>query len=93
MGRTEAPFRNTGAPKLLKDWRKSAKLTQGQVADKLGYETSQFISNWERGVSIPPSNTIETLAKMYGVYEDIMRETVRDAYIRFSINKAYEEYK
>lgn len=36
---------------LLKEKRLAAHISQKTVAEKLGYTTAQFISNWERGVS------------------------------------------
>lgn len=50
---------------LLKQKRTQAGLSQRDVADKLGYSTPQFISNWERGASIPPMNAICILASLY----------------------------
>lgn len=51
--------------KQLKQMRKKSGLSQNQVADKLGYSTGQFVSNWERGLIIPPISTLKTLAKMF----------------------------
>lgn len=40
---------------FLKDARKRAGLSQGELAKILGYTTPQFVSNWERGkCSVPP---------------------------------------
>lgn len=50
---------------FLKRKRVSAGLSQRDVADKLGYETPQFISNWERGVSYPPVKELGKIAAMY----------------------------
>ena len=52
---------------FLKEKRSLSGLSQKDVAIKLGYSTSQFISNWERGISQPPIHTLRTLAQMYGV--------------------------
>jgi transcriptional regulator with XRE-family HTH domain len=49
----------------LKILRENQKLTQGEVAEFLGYSTAQFVSNWERGVSTPPMGILKTLAKKY----------------------------
>lgn len=57
---------------FLKDKRNKSGLSQKDVATKLGYSTSQFISNWERGISQPPINTLRTLANMYHVSADEM---------------------
>lgn len=56
--------------KFLKDKRESAGLSQKQVADKLGYTTPQFISNWERGVSSPPLKTLKKVGELYHVSAD-----------------------
>lgn len=52
---------------FLKEKRSQSGLSQKDVATKLGYSTSQFISNWERGISQPPIHTLRTLAQMYNV--------------------------
>ena len=36
----------------LKSKRENASLSQGDVAKKLKYTSPQFISNWERGISL-----------------------------------------
>lgn len=53
--------------KFLKTSRTNAGLSQMDVASRLGYSTAQFISNWERGVSAPPIETLGTLANLYQV--------------------------
>ncbi len=57
---------------FLKEKRSTSGLSQKDVATKLGYSTSQFISNWERGISQPPIHTLRTLAQMYNVTADQM---------------------
>ena len=57
---------------FLKEKRTLSGLSQKDVATKLGYSTSQFISNWERGVSQPPLSTLRTLANMYNVSAEQM---------------------
>jgi transcriptional regulator with XRE-family HTH domain len=57
---------------FLKEKRTQSGLSQKDVATKLGYSTSQFISNWERGISQPPINTLRTLASMYNVAAEQM---------------------
>ncbi len=57
---------------FLKEKRTLSGLSQKDVAVKLGYSTSQFISNWERGISQPPINTLRTLATMYNVSAEQM---------------------
>jgi len=50
----------------LKKARKSKGLTQAQLAKKLGY-TAQFVTNWERGVSMPPIEKLGKVAKICSV--------------------------
>ncbi|MES2768675.1 MAG: helix-turn-helix transcriptional regulator [Bdellovibrionota bacterium] len=52
--------------KYLREKRLSKKLTQVQVAKSLGY-TSQFIANWERGVSSPPLEVLRQVIDMYSI--------------------------
>lgn len=53
--------------KFLKDKRSKAGLTQHEVALGLEYDTAQFVSNWERGISLPPLVALPRLASMYKV--------------------------
>lgn len=51
----------------LKEKRISAKMSQSEVAERLGYTSSQFISNWERGLCSPPMDVLQRLIKIYKV--------------------------
>ena len=75
--------------KFLKEKRTLASLSQKDVATKLGYSTSQFISNWERGISQPPINTLRTLALMYGVAADQMFQVL----VSTTIDQVEEDLK
>jgi len=52
---------------LLRQWRKSAGLTQEQVRQQLGYESPQIISNWERGVATPSIQHLRRIIEIYAV--------------------------
>jgi len=56
---------NSEIARLLKKKRIEAGLTQAEVAEMLGYTSSQFISNWERGLAKPPAFMLKSLAKIY----------------------------
>lgn len=58
--------------KFLKEKRVNSGLSQKDVAEKLGYSTSQFISNWERGISHPPLATLRKLSDMYHINPEDM---------------------
>ncbi len=49
----------------LQNKRLKAELSQGDVADKLGYSSPQFISNFERGLCAPPLPKLRTLIDLY----------------------------
>jgi transcriptional regulator with XRE-family HTH domain len=53
--------------KFLRDKRVKAGLTQWDVAHHLEYSTAQFISNWERGVSLPPLDSLPKLSQLLRV--------------------------
>jgi transcriptional regulator with XRE-family HTH domain len=57
---------------FLKNKRIIAGFSQKDVATKLGYSTSQFISNWERGVSQPPLSTLRKLAEVFQINAEEM---------------------
>lgn len=52
--------------KFLRQQREKSRLSQAEVAYKLGYTSPQFISNWERGLSTPPIQMLKKLAYFYG---------------------------
>jgi len=52
---------------FLRSLRAASDLSQAKVGRALGYETPQFISNWERDVSLPPVGTLSALAGIYNV--------------------------
>ena len=51
----------------LKKSREAQDLSQLEVSKKLGYNTAQFISNWERDRSLPPINVLKKIARLYKV--------------------------
>lgn len=59
---------------FLKERRIKAEFTQHMVAEKLGYSSPQFISNWERGISNPPIETLKVLCQLYAISKDDIYE-------------------
>ncbi len=51
--------------KFLQSKRLEMNLSQGEVADKLGYSSPQFISNIERGLCAPPLKKLKQLISLY----------------------------
>ena len=52
---------------FLKESRKRAGLSQVELAGKLGYETPQFISDWERGVYSPPMKKMLLICELLSI--------------------------
>lgn len=50
----------------LRDCRRAARVTQAELAKALGYDSSQLISNIERGVSLLPSRRLPDFARVLG---------------------------
>jgi len=65
--------------RFLKEKRVLSGLSQKDVAEKLGYSTSQFISNWERGISHPPLNTLRSLSELYKIKPEDMFDVLLKA--------------
>ena len=62
---------------LLRTGRQMAGLTQGELAAKLGYKSSQFISNWEREFSQVPLNTVIRLTRILPIKtEDVVEALI-----------------
>jgi transcriptional regulator with XRE-family HTH domain len=47
--------------------RHQAGVSQAFLAQKLGYRTPQYVSNWERGSSVPPLRKMLLLATTLGI--------------------------
>lgn len=76
--------------KILKEGREKAKLSQKEVSDHFGYKTPQFVSNWERGVSHPPVESIKKLSKFINVPAKTIARACADEKIS-EINKSYSK--
>jgi transcriptional regulator with XRE-family HTH domain len=79
-------------PQYLKNKRVLAGHTQSHVAETLGYSTAQFVSNWERGESVPPITILKALAELYrlnpqelfdAVLADVLHKTKEDLTKKF----------
>lgn len=71
--------------KKISELRRERGMTQAELAETLHY-TAQTISNWERGVSSPDSETLLMLADFFGVTTDELlgKESVSDETTGFS---------
>lgn len=57
------PYTKVG--QYLQEMRHAAGLTQRQVSDALEYSSAQFISNFERGIAVPPLKKLRKLQRLY----------------------------
>ncbi len=57
----------TSLGRFLKDRREAKRLTQSEVAARLGYGSPQFISNIERGISNVPIKSLRILIEIFGL--------------------------
>jgi transcriptional regulator with XRE-family HTH domain len=64
---TEKEVRQGTLGRFFCQKRQDARLTQRDVANKLGYTSPQFISNWERGLSQPPYDVLPEIAELYSI--------------------------
>ncbi len=79
--------------KFLREAREKAGLTQMDVAERLGYSSAQFISNWERGLSSPPMKTLTVLAQMYKVGTEEIFQAILAITLSTAEDSLRREYK
>lgn len=72
----------------IKTLRENKKLTQAELAKKLGYHT-QFISNIERGMCLIPGEQISAFAEALGVHKN----KLVTPYLEDHLEKAKESIK
>lgn len=63
----EVSIRRSIVGEYLHEKRTHRGLTQQDVARKLKYSSPQFVSNWERGIALPPMDALPVLVKMYDI--------------------------
>ncbi len=61
----------------LKRCRKQHGLTQRQVADIMGLESSSMISRWEKGLSLPETHNALKMAAIYKTTVDFVYQDLR----------------
>jgi transcriptional regulator with XRE-family HTH domain len=59
---------------ILREGRVKSKMTQRQLAGKLGYTSPQYVSNWERGRVTPPLYTLSEVARFTHVPKDKIKK-------------------
>jgi transcriptional regulator with XRE-family HTH domain len=87
-------FKNLG--RFLAKKRLEAGLTQVDVSTSLGYDSAQYVSNWERGECPPPLNKLKEVAKVLKIAPDeiislIVKET--QTYLEEQLNTPAKRLK
>lgn len=76
---------------FLKELRHHNGVSQRDLADKLGYSTPQFVSNWERGISFPPVSALKKIARIVGPTDRMTEEQVAEAMLELIIAETVSE--
>mgnify|MGYP000648656732 CR=1 FL=1 len=61
---------------FLKNKRILSGLSQGKVSKEFGYNSPQFVSNWERGLCCPPMKTLKELCSLYSIEKKEMKNVL-----------------
>jgi transcriptional regulator with XRE-family HTH domain len=65
---------------IIRDFRQKTGMSQLQLAHKLGYDSPQFVSLFERGVSKVPFNILGRLIVVLGIPEKRIVKLIIQAY-------------
>lgn len=65
---------------LVKEYRLKSNLTQLDLAKKLGYDSPQFVSLFERGLSKIPLEALGYLVMTLGIPEKKVKKIILDAF-------------
>lgn len=65
---------------IIRDYRERNEMTQLQLAEKLNYDSAQFVSLFERGISKIPHETLGKLIILLGIPEKKIVATLVNAF-------------
>jgi transcriptional regulator with XRE-family HTH domain len=71
----------------------NAGLSQAEIAQKLGYGNSQFVSNWERGASRPPLKVLKKVATLLKVSPQDLFQALLESSIEKLTSDLKKEFK
>lgn len=74
---------------MLREARAKKGITQAKIQKVLGYKSSQFVSNFEHGTSLPPAEKLSKLAKAI----DIPFNVLKRAYIETATERLLAKIK
>lgn len=75
--------------KILREARIKKGLSQIDVSKKLGYDSSQFVSNWERSLAVPPVKSLKKIASIYGLETD----KLYDMFLKMTLEKVERDFE
>ena len=83
---------------VLRKAREKAKMSQTELANKMGYISPQFVSNWERGLCGVPASKAAMFCKITGMKITAMKallleEASRKLDKRFSLKLSAKKKK
>ena len=64
---------------ILRDARINVGLSQREVSIRVGYSSSQFISNIERGVSVASLKLLAQLVRLYKIRPEVIANVILDS--------------
>ena len=73
-------MKKTSLHNYLAITRQASGLSQMEVAKRLGFDSSQFISNVERGISLPPLGKLRKYVKTIKADENVVYFYMLDVY-------------
>ena len=74
---------------MISSLRKENKMTQLELADKMGV-TDKAVSKWERDLSFPDINSIPKLAEIFGISVDELMQVKTETKETLNVNKIDE---
>ncbi len=90
--KTQQDIRRETVGEFIRHYREKSGKTQSEIARSLNYSAPQFVSNWERGVALPPTNDTRSVARLIGVaFADLLKRMeqceVQEARLKYQIVK------
>jgi|KBSSwiStaDraftv2_1062776.scaffolds.fasta_scaffold3320970_1 transcriptional regulator with XRE-family HTH domain len=86
----KSQFKNAG--QYLKNIREKRKQSQAALGQACGNIHAQFVSNWERGLCMPPKHCLSKLAKALKLRNDEKKE-LKEAILKDVTSMIEEEYE
>lgn len=80
---------NATIGQVIREARKAKGLSQNDLAMLMGYETAQFVSDWERGQAPIPMKRLTEIAG----HLDLDRDRLFDLFLQFSMTRLEDELR